>query len=411
MRIGPFRIFEKKAQTDEDILDLLGAGAETSTGIAVSVDTALRVPAVAAAVRTIAEAAASLSFRVVSIADDGTETDDSSHPAHALLSGEANDWTSSFELIRALMVDALTRDAGGLAWVNWIGEKPIEIIKYRQGMIGVEFDKDGTGEPYYRINGRPTPRQQIIHLRGAFEKSPVTLAREAIATAVVMERHAARLFGKGARPGGVIETAKNVGDEGVKKMLAGWKAAMEGADNSGKTGILWDGAQWKQMTLTSVDAQFQQLRIFQLQEIGRAFNIPAVLLGELSRATWSNSAEMQRLFLMLCLEPWLLAIEGALRRALFLKEDRKKFAVRIERDDFSKVDLSVLSTSISSLVSSRVINPNDARDWLGMPARDGGDEFANPNTGASQPGQSGTPANLQVAPPKPDNDEELDDAA
>lgn len=399
---------ETKALTDEQLLDLLGGGASTSSGVPVSVDTALRVPAVAAAVRTISEAAASLAFSVVSIADDGTETSVPDHPAALLLNGEANDWTSSFELIRALMVDALTRDDGGLAWVNWLDGKPTEIIRYRPGIIGVEFDKDGTGEPFYRINGRPTPRQQIVHLRGAFEKSPVTLAREAIATALVMEKHAARLFGKSARPGGVIETQKSVGDEGVKKMLAGWRASQEGADNAGKTAVLWDGAQWKQMMLSSVDAQFQQLRIFQLQEIGRAFNIPAVLLGELSRATWSNSAEMQRLFLMLCLEPWLLALEGALRRALFLKEDRRKYAVRIERDDFSKVDLSVLATAINSLIASRVINPNEARDWLGMPERDGGDEFANPNTGASQPGAAAPSAQL----PKPDNEDDEDrDAA
>lgn len=71
-------------------------------------------------------------------------------------------------------------------------------------------------------------------------------------------------------------------------MLAGWRASQEGAENAGKTAVLWDGAQWKQMTLSSVDAQFQQLRVFQLQEIARAFNIPSVLIGELSRATFGH---------------------------------------------------------------------------------------------------------------------------
>lgn len=408
MRFGPLEIsFSKKALTDEQILEMLGGGLPTVTGVTVSIEAALRVPAVAAAVRTIAEACASLTRKVVAIAEDGSETVDRDHPANALIAVEANDWTSAFEMVRAIVVDALTRDAGGLAWVNWIDGKPAEIIRYTPGQIGVEFDKDGTGEPSYRINGRPVSRQSILHLRGAFDKCPVTLAREAIGVAIVMERHAARLFGKSARPGGVIETPKHLGDEGVKKMIGGWKAAMEGSDNAGKTGILWDGAQWKQMMLSSVDAQFQQLRIFQLQEIGRAFNMPAVLLGELSRATWSNSAEMQRLFLMLCLEPWLLAIEGALRRALFLKDERKRFAIRIERDDFSKVDLSVLAAAINGLIASRTINPNEGREWLGMPARDGGNEFANPNTGASQPTTTTAPT-LPATPPSPKDEDDED---
>jgi HK97 family phage portal protein len=388
MRIGNFILFEKKALTDDQILEMLGTGVATTTGINVGIEAALRVPAVAAAVRTIAEAAASLKIGVVSIDAQGVETPATSHPAHALLNGEANEWTSSFELIRQLMVDALTRDPGGLAWVSWSSDgRPLEVIRYRPGIIGVEYDADGSGRPVtYRINGRPTPTHEIIHLKGAFDKCPITMAREAIAVAIVMERHAARLFGRGAKPSGILRMMKGLGDEGSKKMLAGWKAAHEGAENAGKTAVLWDGAEWIQQQLSSVDAQFQQLRIFQLQEIGRAFNIPAVMLGELSRATWSNSAEMQRMFLLLCLEPWLKALEGALRRALFTKDDRPRFAVRIERDDFSKVDLSTLAVAINGLVSSRTINPNTAREWLGLPPREGGNEYANPNTGSSQPG-------------------------
>lgn len=386
MRFWPFRT-EKKAQTDEQLLEMLGGGLSTATGIAVSSETALRVPAVAAAVRTISEAAASLDPRVVEIAADRTETAVRDHPVTALLADEANDWTSGFEMIRQLLVDALCRDQGGLAWVNWLRDEPEEIIRYRPGIIAADYAADGSGQPTYRINGRPVPAQEIIHVHSTFEKCPVTLCREAIGVAIVMERHAARLFGSGAKPSGVISTPKAMGDEGVRKMLAGWRAAHEGADNAGKTAILWDGASWAQMTLSSVDAQFQELRLFQLQEIARAFNIPSVLIGEMSRATWSNSAEMQRLFLMLCLEPWLKALEGALRRALFKPEDRKRFAIRFEREDFSKVDLAVLATAINSLIASRALNPNEARTWLGMPKGPADlDQFANPNTGASQPG-------------------------
>lgn len=406
----PSTWFQQKALTDEQILEMLGGGVQTSSGIAVSSDTALRVPAVAAAVRAISEACASLNFRVVEIGDDGAELVNHSHPANQLLAVEANDWTSSFELIRQLVVDALTRDQGGLAWVNRPRDEPLEIVRYRPGIIVAEYDKDGSGRPTYRINGRPTPADQIIHVRSTFEKCPVTLCREAIAVALVMEKHAARLFGKGARPGGVIETPKPLGDEGVVKMLKGWRKSMEGADNAGNSGVLWDGAKWVQMTLSSVDAQFQQLRVFQLQEIARAFNIPSILIGELSRATWSNSAEMQRLFLMLCLEPWLQAIEGAFLRALIAKEDRKRFAIRFEREDFSKVDLAVLATAINGLVASRVLNPNTGRGWLGLPPYEGGEEYANPHTGASQPASSpagGTPARPPMAD-EPQNEEDND---
>lgn len=398
MRFWPFTT--RKALTDEQILDTLGGGVSTSSGVAVSADAALRVPAVAAAVRTIAEAAASLDVKVVKIAADGTETEVRDHPASAVLRGESNDWTSGFELIRQLVVDALTRDQGGMAWVNWLRDEPVEIIRYRPGIIAAEYDADGSGRPSYRIYGRSTPAQEIIHLRGTFDKSPLTLCREAIGVALVMEKHAGRLFGKGAKPGGLLKTTKKPGDEAVRKIIAAWNLAHDGAGNSGRTAVLYDGMEWEQMQLNSVDAQFQQLRLFQLQEIARAFNMPASMLGDLTRATWSNSAEMQRQFLQLCLEPWLKALESAFRRALFSKDDRKRLAVRFDRDDFTNVDLTARATAINSLVSSRVINPNTGREWLDLPPYDGGNEYANPNTGSSQPGSAA--ANSDTAS-KPDD--------
>lgn len=385
MKLWPFRR-EKKALTDEQILEMLGGGVPTHSGIAVSAEIALRTPAVAAAVRTISEAAASLAVKVVEIADDGTETEVPDHPAAALLKGEVNDWTSGFEFIRSIVVDALCRDQGGLARVTRSSDgRLLEIIRPRPGFINVDYPDDSL-QPRYRVNGIVQPAGEIIHLRGTFDKAPLTLCREAIGVAIVMERHASRLFGKGAKPSGILRTKKPIGDEGVKKMIAGWRASQEGADNSGRTAVLYDDAEWVQMQLSSVDAQFQQLRLFQLQEIGRAFNIPASLIGDLTRATWSNSAEMQRQFLQLCLEPWLRALESALRRALFTKEERANHAIRFDRDDFTNVDLTARATAISSLVSSRVINPNEGRSWLDLPPYEGGNEFANPNTGASQPG-------------------------
>lgn len=402
----PSTWFERKALTDEQILDMLGGGLPTNAGIPVSAETALRVPAVASAVRTISEAVASLDCRVVEIAGDRTETV-VEHDVTALVRDEANDWTSGFELIRQLVVDALCRDAGGLAWVNWTNGKPVEIVRYRHGYVMADQNSE-SGEPVYRIQGRIVPSQQIVHVRGTFDKAPLMLAREAIGVAMVMEQHAGRLFGNGARPSGILKTEKKLGDEGAKKAIAGWNAAHEGSGNSGKTATLYDGWDFQPITINSVDSQFQQLRLFQLQEIARAFNMPASMIGDLSRATWSNSAEMQRQFLALCLEPHLKAVESALRRALFLKEDRQRFAIRFDRDDFSNVDLAVRATAINSLIASRTINPNEGRAWLGgLAPYEGGDDYANPNTGASQPDVS---ANSGENPPKPDpaNDDEED---
>lgn len=359
------------------LLELFGVSAATSVGVTAS--TALTVPAVASAVRVISEAAASLPVSVVEVNRDGTETVLPDHPIAIMLADHVNDWTSGYEFIRDLVAEALTRDSGGFGWCNRPRGDVREIIKYDPGNITVEYDQHGTGEPTYRLNGEVLRMADVIHLRGPFSKSPLTLAREAIGVAYLLEAHTGRLFKNGARPGGVIEVPKGLGEEALKRMRAGWQAAHGGADKAGNTAILWDGATFKPHMMTSVDAQFIELRQFQITEIARAFRVPPSMLFQLDRATWNNTEQMGREYLLYCLEPWLRGLESALRRALFSVEDRPRYRIVFDRDDMSRADLVSRATAINTLVASQVISPNEARDWLEMKPREGGDTYANPN--------------------------------
>ncbi|MQX28877.1 phage portal protein [Sinorhizobium meliloti] len=358
---------------------------------AVSAATALTVPAVSAAVRTISEAAATLEI-IVERKDGENWVQDDDHPAAVLLRGDVNDWTSGFELVRDLVSEALTKDAGGLAWVNRVGEKPMEIIHYDPGTITVQTVE--TGEPTFHLNGKPLNPADVIHLRGPFSRSPLTLAREAIGAAMNMEMHASRTFANGAKPGGVLSIEGKLNAETAARIGQAWKAA-HGGTKTGGVAVLDNNGKYQPVTLTSTDAQFIENRRFQIEEIARAFNISVTLLGDLTRATWSNLESKNREFLVYTLEPWLKALEGALRRALFTPEERREWRIRFDRDDLTRADLGVRATAYSSLVSSRVYNPNELRAWDGMPPYKGGDEFVNP---AITPGAA---ANDNKPKPKP----------
>ncbi|WP_126974644.1 phage portal protein [Frigidibacter oleivorans] len=382
MRLWPFTLTRKSvAYPTPDELALFGI-VPTASGVAVSADAALRVPAVGSAVRIISEAAASLDVTVKRIGTDGQETAAAGHDVLPFLRDAANDWTSGFEFIRDLVIDALCDDRGGLAFVNRSGGRVVELIRYRPGLFTVEYDQ-ATNEPSYLINGRPVPARDVIHLRAPFGRAPLSLAREVIGLALVLEGHAVKLFSRGARPSGALSFPKGMGEEAVKKARAAWRTAHEGDDTGGRTAILYDGATFQPLTFNSTDAQFLENRKFQILEIARAFRVPPSMLFELDRATWSNTEQMGREFLVYCLEPWLRALEGALRRALLGDDERADHVIRFDRDDLTRADLSTRATVINSLIASRTINNNEGRDWLGLPPRAGGDEYLNPNISAA----------------------------
>lgn len=380
----------KSLSTAASFYDLIGAPVPTLSGKTVTTQEALQVPAVANAVQLISEAVASLDVMVKRI-EGTTEVDLPEHPVRFFLDGEANAWTSGFELIRQLMVDALTSDAGGMAWVNRVGVEVREIVRWRHGVLMFEVDQN-TGERSYTLHGRPVLARDVIHVLPPLGRAPLSLAREAIATARALDAHAARLFTSGARPSGALLFPKGMGEESVKKARAAWRLTHEGENTSGQTAILFDGADFKPFTFNSTDAQFLENRRFQVLEIARAFNIPSPMIGDLERATWSNSEQKGREFLSYTLEPWLRAMEGALRRALFTDTERRSHVLRFDRDDLTRADLATRATVINSLISSRTINPNEGRDWLGLPPREGGEEFLNPNISAAPIGHNGGPA-------------------
>ena len=298
------RIFARKsslAMPSPDLFEILGGLQPTGSGVSVTADTAMQVPAVQAATRTIAEALAQLEVGVFRREGDGRIPAED-HPAHALIAEDANAWTSAYDLKLAVTLDALTHDFGGVALVNRVDGVPKEVLRVPPYAISYEIgDFD---EVTYRIvdrNGsRIVDRADIIHIRplgpltkGRVNRCPLTLAREAIGLALVMEQYASRLFGNGAKPSGMLSFAEKLSPDTLKRIRAAWQLA-HGEGKTGGTAVLDGSASYTPLTLTSVDAQFLELRKFQIEEIGRAFRVPPHMLFELHRATWSNISDMAR---------------------------------------------------------------------------------------------------------------------
>jgi HK97 family phage portal protein len=357
-------------------LPWLSASVPTASGMTVSVDSALRVPVVSAAVRAISEAAMTLPARVEVTQPGGAPVEAPDHPVSSLIREGVNEWLGWPLFVRDLVISALCFDEGGLAWVNRINGQVREVIAYRRGMISVETLD--TGEPRYHAGARPLAIGEVVHLRAPFGQAPLTLAREAIGRVAVMEHHAAKLFANGARPGGVLTTPGKLGPDTAGRLADSWNATLRG-EGVGKTAILEEGMKFEQLAFNSVDAQFAELRTFELQEIARAFRVPPHILFDLGRATWSNSEQMGLEFLTYALEPWLQALEDTLRRSLFTAEERRTHRVVFDRDDLTRADLGARAAAYSSLISARVLNPNEARGWEGLPPYAGGELFANPN--------------------------------
>lgn len=376
------------ADPSEWLLDLFG-GTATHSEITVSASTAMKSAPVRCAVTAISEAIGQLPLNIHQVDENGAMTVVSEHPAMKALK-RPNPWTDDFGLRQQMTMDALLH-GNAYALIVRVRDQVSELHRLRPDSVMVDFDNDGG--PRYRLTtnergdtaGRIIPREDILHLKapgveGIYGDSPVTQCREAIGLSLVLEKHAARLFGQGAKPSGVIEIPGKLGQDAVNAMRAAWTSAQSGASNSGKTAILWDGAKFSQLTMNSTDAQFLEMRRFAIDEIARTFRVPPHLLMELGRATWGNAGEMGAQFVRFTLLPWMRRWTGEIENKLLSETDRDNHIAAFEVDELNRGDMAARANSYSQLIAARVMSPNEARAKENMPPYEGGDRFENPNT-------------------------------
>lgn len=371
------------ASPDDFMMEIFGA-TPSSSGVTVTSAKAMTCPPVRCAVQSIAEAIGQLPVLVYRRSDGGKERSPD-HPAYRLLHDEANDFSSAADFREQLTRDALL-EGNGLALINRVDNRPIELIRLDPAAVDIEADDLGSPRYFLRqeTQRREIARADILHIKapslnGIAGDSPIKQARETIGLLLAIEAHAARLFRNGARPSGQIVLPKRADATTRKNIIAAWRAA-HGGENSGGTAILDDGGEYKPVSLTSVEAQLIEVWNRAVLDVARVFRVPPALLMDYSRQTWANAELGGQQFLTYTLARWIKAWEGEIRLKLFGPDERDTFLAEFLIDDLLRSDIAARADAYQKLISARVLNPNEARAMENRAPYAGGDEFLNPNT-------------------------------
>lgn len=356
----------------------------TYSGVNMSGDKALNVPAVLQAVRLIAETIGSLPCKLYQESEEGKGAA-KDHSAYRITHKRANEWTGAGELRTVLTADALIHGNGFAKIVRFEDGRPYELHRLKPGIVSI-LEDEYTGAPVYRVSEKggscEYPHTEILHIPSFLGTSPIAFGKEAIGLAAILERHGAQFFGSGARPSGIISNDKPQGSDAGAKTIANIKASFRNWQEGSKGDPLIMDAGWKyeQPAMTSTDAQFLENRLEQVREIARIFGIPPHLLFELSRATWSNAEQMGASFLQLCLRPWLDRWQDAYATVLLSEDEQDNHYFEFVVDDLLRADAAARTANMTALVTNRIMTPNEVRAVLNLPAVPGGDELINPHT-------------------------------
>lgn len=398
--------------------------ARTSSGMRVTPDASLRLSAVYACVRILSETMASLPIVLYRKRADGGKDRVTDHWLHTLLCRRPNRYQNPFEWREMLQGHlALRGNAYNQIITNPRGEI-MELIPIHPDRVRMELLR--SGEFRYRVTDRfgeelVLPRGDVWHLKGLSSDglmgmSPIELARESLGMALAAQDYGARFFANDAKPtGGWIEFPGSFKDAEAKKVFReSYQAAQSGA-NRGKVLVLENGMKFHEVGVTNKDAQFLELRKFQITDIARLFRVPPHMIADLDRATFSNIEQQSLEFVMHTMTPWAERWEASIGAELLLDVD--ELEVEFDFANLMRGDAASRSAYYQSGIQNGWLTRNEARvaenlnplDGLDEPLRplnmveeadaesaEMSDETSDPTTETPSPAQDGARTRLQA---------------
>ncbi|KKL90055.1 hypothetical protein LCGC14_1908510, partial [marine sediment metagenome] len=351
----------------------MSTGATTGSGKRVTTDNALTCSVVYAAVKVISDSIGALPIGIFTTDSNGNRTPATNNPLFQVLHTRPNPEQTAMEFYEAVSCDLLMhgnffavieRDGSGAPAELWRLIPQCVQIERLNGKLVYNYQTSTQGIKVFQ-------RDSIVHVRnmskdGVYGLSVIALHRESIGLSLAAQEYAAKMYANGAVPSGILSTENRLSPEGTKNLKTQWDATHKGSANSHRVSVLTDGLKFQPMAFSPVDAEMLAQRQFSVQEIARVFRVPAHMVGDLSRATFSNIENQSLEFVRDTIRPWVVRIEQAFERDLLNDAARVNTSFNFNLDALLRADIKTRFESYQTGFMNSIYSTNEIRQIEGM---------------------------------------------
>lgn len=374
------------------LIEALG-GSPGIAGVPVTTKTAFGLPALFSCDRVIYEDVAKTPIKIKRRNSDGTRKDDPDHPVYVLLHDLANPAMTAVEF-KAVMQSSVNRWGNGYAEItrNRRNEPmalwPLEPSRMEVGLNGSNQLRyryrmaDGTTKEWIFDPANPP----IFHLRQNAQaetwwlgRSPVTIVRESIGTALARQRYQARFYGQGGHARMQLTTPQPVTPEAATKIRKDYDTLTAGEENYHRSIMMPFGLEAKPISMPHRDAQFVQDLMLSRSELAGLYRIYGQKINDLEKATFSNVTELNIAHVGDCLGHHFKMWTQAIARDLLNPRSFNTHFATFKVDELIRGDFEKFVNGVRGLREEGVLSANDIRRLMDMDdaisEADGGDLY------------------------------------
>lgn len=354
------------------------SGTQSSSGRCVTVDKAMRVSAVWACVRLIAETIATLPLGVYRRLPDGSREADTGNPLYTVLSVSPNEHMSPVQFWEAMVASMLLR-GNAFAQIHRSGQRVIALtfllpgrmrLDCRNGLIRYFYDFPGEGERELSVT-------DVLHipafsLDGRVGLSPISYGADVIGSAMSADDAANGTFKNGMMPAVAFKVDRTLNKE-QRAEFREYVETVSGAMNAGRSPVLELGVTPESIGINPTDAQLLETRGWSVEEVCRFFRVPPWMVGHTEKNTsWGSGLEQQVIgFLTFSLTTWLRRIEKAVGKQLMSPAERMTHYAEFALEGLLRADSAARASFYSTMTQNGIYTRDDCRVRENLPRRGG----------------------------------------
>lgn len=347
---------------------------------------------------------------------DGGSEKATNHWANRLLRGRPNAYQTPMVFKQTLTAQAILW-GNGAAYIHRAGNQS-ELIPLRpdRTFAGLIKGDSGPGEKWFLTMPESTDRESDRLLR--FDDLLDEMERNPRKCVMIPDRDVLHIqgFGDGVNGMSLFQMARNTiaitlggNDRSEKAMNKGFagkvmleappesmmfkdaKKAEEflkdfnekhGSDASAdQVGLLLGGIKANVLAMSNKDAEFVEQMKFQREEAALFLMLESIL-GTNNSVSYNSEEQKSLAYLKHCLTNWLTRWEEECSFKLLSNREfySGDYYCKFNTASLLRTDLATTASTFSTLITSLVLSPNEARAKLDMNPYEGGDTFQNPNT-------------------------------
>jgi HK97 family phage portal protein len=344
----------------------------------------LRLSAVWACVRLLAETISTLPLGLYERMPNGDRRAATEHPLYELLHNQPNADMTAQTFWEVIIASLLLR-GNAFAEKMFLGTRLVALNFLDPRRMSWTCKLDGSMEfRYVDATGkmRVIPEHRMFHTLGfttdgKMGLSVISYGASVFRSALSAQSAANSTFEKGLMPTVGFKMKGFFKKEQRKEFREDFLGHIGGAMNAGKPFILENEMDAVSIGINPTDAQLLESRAFSVEEICRWFRVPPVMVGHGDKASsWPTSTEAQgMLFLTFALRPWLGRIEQSIRRSLLTPAEKPRYFAEFAIEGLLRADSAARSAFYASALQNGWMNRTTVAKLENLPPIPGGDVY------------------------------------